>query len=287
MPASIPILLHRIADALERLAPPPPQWPPQYLDASAAWIWDGAHQRLHALAKVNRLPLELLCGIDSCKSRLHSNTLRFGEGLSANNALLWGARGMGKTSLIKAIHGDLIKASCPHLKLIEVQREDIASLSLLIDLLRDQSMYRIVLFCDDLSFEQGDSGYKSLKVVLDGGLAGRPSHILFYATSNRRHLIPREMIENESATAINPGEAGEEKTALSERFGLWLGFHSCSQAVYLDIIDHYVRHYGLPIAAATLHDEAVLWARTRGSRSGRIAWQFVLDLAARLRISLD
>jgi predicted AAA+ superfamily ATPase len=219
----------------------------------------------------------LLKGVDWARGALLENTRRFANGLPANNALLWGARGMGKSSLVKAVHGQMAG-----LKLVEIHREDIASLPYLLAHLREASTDRFILFCDDLSFEAQDTSYKSLKAVLEGGIEGRPDNVLFYATSNRRHLMPREMVENERSTAINPGEAVEEKLSLSDRFGLWIGFHNCSQDDYLDMVRAYAEHFRLPIDGAALREESLAWARTRGSRSGRVAWQYIQDLAGRL-----
>ena len=271
-------LLRRIADALERLAPPPPQ--PLDAEAADAFVWHAGARRLSPVPRVNRVPIHLLRGVDRVRDTLVANTERFARGLPANNALLWGARGMGKSSLIKAIHGT-INAARPHaLALIEIHREDIDSLPRLLQRLA-QSGRRCLMFCDDLSFDLGDTTYKSLKAVLEGGIDGRPDNVLFYATSNRRHLMPRDMIENERSTAIHPGEAIEEKVSLSDRFGLWLGFHPCSQDEYLAMVDGYVRHFGLEIDPQTLRREALEWAQTRGARSGRVAWQYVQDLAGR------
>ncbi|PWJ13320.1 ATP-binding protein [Jannaschia seohaensis] len=266
--------LARIAEALERLAPAPfaaPAWD------SSAYLWDTEPDRLIPVPKVNRIPLDLLVGIDRARDTLHANTRRFAEGLPANNALLWGARGMGKSSLVKAVHGDLETSG---LKLVELQREDIQTVGRLLAILRE-APHRFVLYCDDLSFSHDDAAYKSLKAVLDGGIEGRPDNVIFYATSNRRHLMPRDMIENERGSAINPAEAVEEKVSLSDRFGLWLGFHACDQDSYLAMIRGYCDAFGLAIDDATLRAEAIEWQATRGSRSGRVAWQFFTDLAGR------
>jgi predicted AAA+ superfamily ATPase len=273
--------LNRIADALERLSPPPAA--PTDLNSADAFIWQAAERRLVPVPHVNRVDLALLKGIDRSRDILLENTQRFAAGLPANNALLWGARGMGKSSLVKAVHATVNKAH--PLKLVEINRDDIESLPALLNEVRG-SPHRFALFCDDLSFDVGDSSYKALKTVLDGGIEGRPDNVIFYATSNRRHLMPREMIENERSTAINPGEAVEEKVSLSDRFGIWLGFHPCSQDDYLDMIRGYVRQYGLEIEATDLRAEALEWAATRGSRSGRTAWQFIVDLAGRLGTKL-
>ena len=230
----------------------------------------------------NRIPLNLLLGIDRARDTLLDNTRRFADGLPANNALLWGARGMGKSSLVKAVHGELEETG---LKLVELQREDIQTVGNLLHVLRDVP-HRFVLYCDDLSFSHDDAAYKSLKAVLDGGIEGRPDNVIFYATSNRRHLMPRDMIENERGSAINPSEAVEEKVSLSDRFGLWLGFHACDQDAYLAMIRGYCDAYGVTVSDADLRAQAVEWQATRGSRSGRVAWQFFVDLAGRQGISL-
>lgn len=276
--------LARIADALERLAPPPPA--PIDLGAADAFVWDAERERLSPVPKVSGVPLSLLRGIDLQCDILLDNTRRFAAGLPANNALLWGARGMGKSSLVKAVHAEVNAERPGTLALIEIHREDIASLPRLLTPLRDADR-RAIIFCDDLSFDQQDSAYKSLKAVLDGGIEGRPENVLFYATSNRRHLMPRDMIENESSSAIIAGEAVEEKVSLSDRFGLWLGFHGCNQETYIAMVDAYVRAYGLEIDPGRLHAEAREWSITRGSRSGRVAWQFIQDLAGRLGRPLD
>jgi len=234
----------------------------------------------------NRVALSLIRGVDHVRDILHENTLRFAEGYPANNVLLWGARGMGKSSLVKAVHEDVRASVQGALKLVEVHREDVASLPLLLDILK-VSGQRVIVFCDDLSFDHDDTAYKSLKAALDGGIEGRPDNVLFYATSNRRHLLPRHMMENEQSTAINPSEAVEEKVSLSDRFGLWLGFHKCSQDDYLTMIDGYADYFGLPLQRDELHREALEWATTRGGRSGRVAWQYIQDLAGRLRLPLE
>lgn len=277
--------LDRISGALERMAPP--AQPAADFEAADAFIWQAAGKRLEPVKRVNRVEMQLLKGIDRMRDTLLENTERFAKGLPANNALLWGARGMGKSSLVKAVHAHV----CEELKgkagfkLVEIHREDIESLPVLMGLLRD-APHRFIVFCDDLSFEREDTSYKSLKAVLEGGIEGRPDNVILYATSNRRHLMAREMMENERSTAINPGEAVEEKVSLSDRFGLWLGFHRCSQDEYLAMVDGYVAHYRLPIDAETLRREALEWATTRGSRSGRVAWQFIQDLAGRLGVPL-
>jgi predicted AAA+ superfamily ATPase len=274
-------LLLRIADALERLAPAPPGLPA--FDAAEAFIWRAERGALGPVKRVNRVDLKLLRGIDRVRDLLVENTERFARGLPANNALLWGARGMGKSSLVKAAHAAINREAGVDglLKLVEIHREDIEGLPALMALLRD-APYRFIIFCDDLSFDAGDASYKSLKAALEGGVEGRPANVLFYATSNRRHLMPREMMENERGSAINPGEAVEEKVSLSDRFGLWLGFHHCSQDDYLAMARGYADHFGLTLPAEKLEAEALEWATTRGSRSGRAAWQFIQDLAGRL-----
>lgn len=276
--------VRRLADALERLAGPPPavnDW-----NAADCFVWIPANQRLQPVPRPNRVALTLIRGVDHVRDILHENTLRFAEGFAANNVLLWGARGMGKSSLVKAVHEDVRAATGIPLKLVEVHREDIASLPALLDILK-VSGQRVIAFCDDLSFDHDDTAYKSLKAALDGGIEGRPDNVLFYATSNRRHLLPRHMMENEQSTAINPSEAVEEKVSLSDRFGLWLGFHKCSQDDYLKMIDGYAEHFELGLGQETLHHEALEWATTRGGRSGRVAWQYIHDLAGRLRKPLS
>ena len=277
-------LLRRIAGALERLAPAPPA----ALDFSAAdaFVWHPEGRKLAAVRRVNRVDMSLLKGIDRVRDLLVENTERFARGLPANNALLWGARGMGKSSLVKAAHA-AIGAAHPAagLKLIEIHREDIESLPELMALLRS-ARERFIVFCDDLSFDAEDTSYKSLKTMLEGGIEGRPENVIFYATSNRRHLMAREMMENERATAINPGEAVEEKVSLSDRFGLWLGFHRCSQDEYLAMVESYIAHYRVPHSGEALRREALEWATTRGARSGRVAWQYVQDLAGRLGVKM-
>jgi predicted AAA+ superfamily ATPase len=280
-------LLERIAEALERLAPAEPLVTD--FGAAEAFVWHASPPELQPVAKVNRVALPLLKGIDRSRDTLIDNTTRFATGLPANNALLWGARGMGKSSLVKAAHAavaaDLPKGA-PPLKLIEIHREDIESLPDLMRLVRDRHE-RFILFCDDLSFDAGDASYKSLKAALEGGVEGRPDNVVFYATSNRRHLMPRDMMENERSTAINPSEAVQEKVSLSDRFGLWLGFHNCSQDDYLAMVAGYVAHFKVPTAEAEWRPEALEWATTRGSRSGRVAWQFVQDLAGRKGVRLE
>jgi uncharacterized protein len=275
-------VLIRIAAALERLAPPPE--PANEFAAAEAFVWHPEGRKLAAVHRVNRVDMSLLKGIERVRDLLVENTERFARGLPANNALLWGARGMGKSSLVKAAHA-AIGAAHPKagLKLIEIHREDIESLPDLMGLLRN-ARQRFIVFCDDLSFDAEDTSYKSLKTMLEGGIEGRPENVIFYATSNRRHLLARDMMENERSTAINPGEAVEEKVSLSDRFGLWLGFHRCSQDEYLAMVDAYVAHYRVPFARPELRREALEWATTRGARSGRVAWQYVQDLAGRLGV---
>ncbi len=275
--------LARIAQALERISPPPAKAPD--FDAAGAFVWHTSPDRLDPVADVSRIDLSLLVGINRARDILAENTLHFAKGLPANNALLWGARGMGKSSLVKAIHAD-IRAKGLGLVLVELSREDLPSVTSLLRHLRAARDRRFVLFCDDLSFSHDDSHYKSLKAVLDGGIEGRPENVIFYATSNRRHLMPRDMIENERSSAISPSEAVEEKVSLSDRFGLWLGFHPCTQDEYLAMIDGYCAAHGLVIEPAQLRAEAIEWQATRGSRSGRVAWQFFTDLAARHGVSL-
>ena len=273
--------LTRIAEALERLAPaamPSPDF------SAEAFAWHTGPDRLEPVAKVARVDIGLLIGVDRSRDTLWENTRYFARGLPANNALLWGARGMGKSSLVKAIHAAVRKEG-HDLKIVELSREDLPSVQRLLSHLR-AAPYQFILFCDDLSFSHDDQHYKSLKAVLDGGIEGRPENVLLYATSNRRHLMPRDMIENERSTAITPGEAVEEKVSLSDRFGLWLGFHPCSQDEYLAMIRGYAAAYGVMVDADTLRAEAIEWQATRGSRSGRVAWQFFCDLAARHGVSL-
>jgi hypothetical protein len=276
-------VLARIADALERLAPRAIDTPD--LAAADAFVWHAAGRRLSPVPRVNRVEITLLRGIDRVRDTLQENTERFARGLPANNALLWGARGMGKSSLVKAVHAEINRTLAPErarpLKLIEIHREDIETLPDLMTLLRADP-HRFVVFCDDLSFDADDTSYKSLKAVLEGGIEGRPDNVIFYATSNRRHLLPRDMMENERSTAINPGEAVEEKVSLSDRFGLWLGFHKCSQDEYLDMVYAYVDHLGLEADRTAVRAEALEWSTTRGARSGRTAWQYIQDLAGRL-----
>ncbi len=279
---SIAERLDRLVRLVERAVPAAP-FPPD-LVAADAFVWHPASRTLQPVDKVNRVELALLKGIDRLRDILVENTERFARGLPANNALLWGARGMGKSSLIKAVHAD-VGGAASRLKLIEIHREDIETLPDLMALVRSQP-HRFILFCDDLSFDGDDTSYKSLKAALEGGIEGRPDNVIFYATSNRRHLLPRDMTENERSTAINPHEAVEEKVSLSDRFGLWLGFHKCSQDEYLEMVSGYVARYRLPIDEAELVAQALEWSTTRGARSGRVAWQFVQDLAGRLGVVL-
>ena len=274
--------LRRIAEALERISPAPAAAPD--LTAASAFVWHPDPDRLVPVARVNRVAVELLVGVDRSRDTLIANTAQFARGLPANNALLWGARGMGKSSLVKAVHGAL-NAQHPGLKMVEVQREDLPTIGRCLNLLRG-APERFILFCDDLSFGHDDAHYKSLKAVLDGGIEGRPENVVLYATSNRRHLMPRDMIENERSTAISPAEAVEEKVSLSDRFGLWLGFHPCDQDQYLAMIRGYCDAYGVTIDDATLRAEAIEWQATRGSRSGRVAWQYFTDLAGRRGVIL-
>jgi predicted AAA+ superfamily ATPase len=272
-------LLYRIADALERLAPAATAV--NDLDGADAFIWHADREWLEPIPVVNRVALGLLRGIDRVRDILLDNTKCFADGLPANNVLLWGARGTGKSALIKAVHAAINDERPRALALIEIHREDIPSLPRLLSLVRG-SPRRCLLFCDDLSFDQNDTSYKSLKAVLEGGIEGRPGNVVLYATSNRRHLMPRDMIENERSTAINPAEAVEEKVSLSDRFGLWLGFHNVDQDTYQAIVHGYARHFGLDLPEEQLRAEANEWSITRGSRSGRVAWQFIQDLAGRL-----
>ncbi|WP_376091161.1 ATP-binding protein [Roseomonas sp. CCTCC AB2023176] len=277
--------LTRIAEALERLAPAPPASP--RLDGADAFIWHpGPLPRLSPVRRIAAVPIALLQGVDRQRGLLLENTLRFARGLPANNAMLWGARGMGKSSLVKAAHAAANAELPGALALIEIAREDIRTLPDLLEILRD-SPRRALVFCDDLSFEREDADYKALKSVLDGGIAGRPTNVLFYATSNRRHLMPRDMIENEQQRAIHASESVEEKVSLSDRFGLWIGFHNCDQPTYLAMVEGYADAFRLPIARDDLHARAKEWTVTRGSRSGRVAWQFVMDLAGDLGVKVD
>ncbi|MCF3642118.1 ATP-binding protein [Rhizobium sp. TRM95111] len=275
--------LRRLRAAVERLAGPAPaenDW-----TAADCFVWAPARQHLQPVSRPNRIDIGLIQGVDHVRDILVDNTLRFARGLPANNVLLWGARGMGKSSLVKSVHALAARETGTALKLVEVHREDIATLPVLMDILK-AGPAPVIVFCDDLSFDHDDTSYKSLKAALDGGVEGRPDNVLLYATSNRRHLLPRDMMENEQSTAINPSEAVEEKVSLSDRFGLWLGFYKCSQADYLAMIDGYAAHYGLAEDPGKLHADALEWATTRGARSGRVAWQFIQDLAGRLGMPL-
>ena len=279
--------LTRIAEALERIAPAPLA-PPDF-SAAEAFVWHVEPDRLSPVPRVARVDIALLVGVDRARDTLIANTRQFARGLPANNALLWGARGMGKSSLVKAVHAAVAAetpSTGPALKIVELQREDLPSVGRLLAHLRRQP-HRFILFCDDLSFSHDDQHYKSLKAVLDGGIEGRPENVVFYATSNRRHLMPRDMIENERHSAINPAEAVEEKVSLSDRFGLWLGFHPCTQDEYLAMITGYCAAFGIAVDPGKLRAEAIEWQATRGARSGRVAWQFVTDLAGRHGVRID
>ena len=275
-------LFNRMTEALERLAPSY-QFPDNLNDAEG-FIWEAQLRKLRKIEKIERLPLSCLKGIESQKQQLLENSRAFAKGLKANNALLWGARGTGKSSLLKAVHGQLLLEGL-NCAIIEVQREDIQDLSHIMEALK-QSDRRFIIFCDDLAFEEADPSYKSLKAILEGGLSGRPENIVFYATSNRRHLIPRQMIDNELGSAINPSEAIEEKISLSDRFGLWIGFHSVNQETYLDMIENYVKFFDLPVELENIKSEALTWCIGRGHRSGRTAYQFIIYLAGKLGITL-
>jgi uncharacterized protein len=276
--------LRMIADSLERIAPPAAR--SNDLSRGDAFVWQADGGWLEPVETVSRVHINLLRGIDRSKDILLDNTRRFAKGFPANNALLWGARGTGKSSLVKAVHAQVNEEIADKLALIEIHREDLTSLPKLLGILRPQ-IRRCILFCDDLSFDAADASYKSLKAVLEGGIEGRPSNVLFYATSNRRHLMPREMIDNERSTAINPSEAVEEKVSLSDRFGLWIGFHNCDQETYFAIVQGYVDAIGIKVEQAKLRAEANEWSVTRGARSGRVAWQFIQDLAGRLGHKLE
>ena len=280
-----PAMLLRIADALERLAPPAIA---SQLPEGDAFVWEPAQGGLIAVPHVAHVDLSLLKGVENQRDTLLANTQHFAAGLPANNALLWGARGMGKSSLVKAVHEEInqTRKGQDRLVLIEIHREDIDTLPALLRILRT-SPRRVILFCDDLSFDKDDTSYKSLKAALEGGIEGRPANTIFYATSNRRHLMPRDLVDNERGTAINPGEAVEEKVSLSDRFGLWLGFHHCGQDEYLAMIDGYAAFHHLKIAADELRKRALTWSIGRGGRSGRVAWQFIQDLAGELGQKLD
>ena len=276
---ALPALLTRIADALDRLAPPSP--PPPDLGTADGFVWQPEAGRLQPVPEVSGVGLDLLQGIERQRDLLLGNTRQFARGLPANNAMLWGARGMGKSSLVKAVHAAMNQERPGSLALIEIHREDIRTLPQLLNLLRPRAR-RCLIFCDDLSFEKQDADYKALKSVLDGGIEGRPANVLLYATSNRRHLMPRDMIENERSTAISPSESTEEKVSLSDRFGLWIGFHNCDQPTFLAMVDGYADALGLALKRDALHARAVEWSVTRGARSGRVAWQFIQDLAGQI-----
>ena len=278
--------LDQLIAILSRMAPAEAK--PLNMDHCDCFVWNPDKLALTPVKHVNRIDIDLIKGVDQARDALIENTRQFANGLPANNVLLWGARGMGKSSLVKSVQAKINEENTDKLplKLIEIHREDIGTLPVLLTELR-KTPYRSIIFCDDLSFDQDDTSYKSLKAALDGGVEGRPENVVFYATSNRRHLMPREMIDNESSTAVNPSEAIEEKVSLSDRFGLWLGFHKCAQDEYLDMIDGYVRHYGLDEPLDKIHHDALEWATTRGNRSGRVAWQFILGLAGRLGKKLD
>jgi uncharacterized protein len=282
------LFLQRISEALERLGPPQSQ--AMDFSQAHAFVWDAGLLDFKPVAQIQSLPLSLLIGVDEASRILLSNTLRFAEGFGANNALLWGARGAGKSSLVKAVHAEILKRARDNeqllpLKLIEIHRDDLQTLTVLMRELRGLP-YRFIIFCDDLSFEAGDVLYKSLKGALEGGLEGRPDNVLFYATSNRRHLLARDMLENENGSALHPGDVIEEKVSLADRFGLWIGFHHADQETYLRMVNAYSKHFKLPILSEELEREALTWAMVRGSRSGRVAWQFIQDLAGRLRVKL-
>ena len=278
--------LDQLIAILSRMAPAEAK--PLVMDHCDCFVWNPDKLALTPVKHVNRIDIDLIKGVDQARDALIENTRQFANGLPANNVLLWGARGMGKSSLVKSVQAKINEENADKLplKLIEIHREDIGTLPVLLTELR-KTPYRSIIFCDDLSFDQDDTSYKSLKAALDGGVEGRPENVVFYATSNRRHLMPREMIDNESSTAVNPSEAIEEKVSLSDRFGLWLGFHKCGQDEYLDMIDGYVRHYGLDEPLDKIHHDALEWATTRGNRSGRVAWQFIMGLAGRLGKKLD
>lgn len=277
--ATLILEIKRLSAAVERIAGPPPA--PNDIASADCFVWSPAQRYLQPVIKPNRVDISLIRGVDHVRDILLDNTLRFARGLPANNVLLWGARGMGKSSLVKAVQLKAKTETGIPVKLVEVHREDISTLPALMDILRAASS-PVIVFCDDLSFDNDDTSYKSLKAVLDGGIEGRPDNVILYATSNRRHLLPRDMMENERATAINPSEAIEEKVSLSDRFGLWLGFHKCSQSDYLEMVDSYVDHFKLPLERSEVHAQALEWSVTRGSRSGRVAWQFIQDLAGKL-----
>lgn len=278
-------ILERIANALDRIAPPEKKI--DDLDKSEGFVFDSKSGLIRPVHIINRVAISLLQGIDFQKKLLLENTINFSNGLSANNALLWGARGTGKSSLVKAVHAEVIfKTRSKFLKLVEIHREDISELPELLSLLSNYKKYKFILLCDDLSFDAGENTYKSLKAVLDGGIEGKPNNVIFYATSNRRHLMPRDMMENERSTAINPSESVEEKVSLSDRFGLWVGFHNMTQDLYLEIVFAYCNSFKIPIGKQELKSEALEWSITRGARSGRVAWQFIQDLAGRKKVKI-
>ena len=278
-------ILERIANALERIAPPEKKI--DNLDRSEGFIYEAKTGLIRPINIINRISLGLLQGIVPQKKILYDNTINFSNDLPANNALLWGARGTGKSSLVKSVHEEvLLNTKSKYLKLVEIHREDISDLPELLSLLSKYKKYKFILLCDDLSFDAGENTYKSLKAALDGGIEGKPNNVIFYATSNRRHLMPRDMMENERSTAINPSESVEEKVSLSDRFGLWIGFHNISQDTYLDIVDAYVKKFNIPINKKNLRAEALEWSITRGARSGRVAWQFVQDIAGKSKTKI-
>ena len=278
-------LLERIANALDRLAPPEKKI--DNLDKSEGFVFDSNSGLIRPIEGINRIPITLLQGIEPQKKLLLDNTFNFSQNLTANNALLWGARGTGKSSLVKAVHAEILsKTKSTDLKLVEIHREDIAELPELLSLLSQHKNYKFILLCDDLSFDTGENTYKSLKAALDGGIEGKPNNVIFYATSNRRHLMPRDMMENERSTAINPSESVEEKVSLSDRFGLWIGFHNMSQDTFLEIVYAYCLEFKISIDKTILKSEALEWSITRGARSGRVAWQFIQDLAGRNKIKI-
>ena len=278
-------ILNRIAEALERIAPNIDE--KIDLSKSDGFVYDDSLKNLKPVKKISRVPIQLLKGLENQKDILLKNTQNFANNLPANNALLWGAKGTGKSSLVKSVHAEINDQNNEKIKLIEIHREDINNLPYLLSKLADYNENKFILLCDDLSFDAGENTYKSLKSVLDGGIEGKPDNIIFYATSNRRHLMPRDMIENERSTSINPSEAVEEKVSLSDRFGLWIGFHNISQDIYLDIIYGYVKEFELKIDNPTLRSKALEWSITRGARSGRVAWQFILQLAGELNKKIN
>jgi predicted AAA+ superfamily ATPase len=277
--------LERIANALERMAPPEKKI--NNLDESEGFIYESKTGLIRPIDNINRVTINLLQGIIPQKTLLLENTINFSNSLPANNALLWGSRGTGKSSLVKSVHAEVILLTgSKYLKLVEIHREDISDLPELLTLLSKYQKYKFILLCDDLSFDAGENTYKSLKAALDGGIEGKPNNVVFYATSNRRHLMPRDMVENEQSTAINPSESVEEKVSLSDRFGLWIGFHNISQEIYLDIVIAYINEYKIPIEKEKLKSEALEWSITRGARSGRVAWQFIQDIAGKTKTKI-